>query len=358
MSKSVNLTTFDFNAFQAAFAAAVTQNRGDYLGKTVVLSGPSSSLKIVMGISVNAPVDGDWSVAKVFQVKGPEDQTGRLVFSHQKKDGRSMRSNVLEFDGTMYVVVGCNTHIDAVFPLQDLANPKLFLSYDKNGQPVIISGGMTLEQRYAVKRDMAQEFNLDPIWTVGEKTFADKEAEKLRVQREAERQAKIVAYRQAKEAADKARSAKLSALLQRPRVNTIAADGSKKFGIPIETVGEDEVLPSGTFCIKMQDGAPVEAYVLRKATNGRITRTDKVQVYALGDTAKVSGVDTSIVDTIVVTVDGNTDEVVIVGSFAAIEQMRIDGLNSGSIVGVKSGSKVDLYEVTKDKSKPIGHIAA
>lgn len=339
----------EFNTFQAAFKAAVTHDRGQYLGKTVELPG----LRLIMGISAYAPEDGEWSVSKVFRLRDQNDKSGQLVFQHQKKDGLTMRSIVTGLGEAAYIAV-CDRHnLHALFALSDLANPKLVVAPMANGELRIV-GGMKLEERFATKGAIAEELGLQPLWTSGEKQLADKAAADRKAKQAQERDEAIAAANAKKEAAVKLHQEKLATLLSRPKVTAFAADGRKLFGVPIYQDGEDEVLRDNTYCIRMEYEKPVKSYILRKEQGGRIRRSNEMGVFESPSTAKVN---TTIVDVVDAEIDGNFIEVEVFASFEAIEDLRVErGLNSGTIVGVAREGKVDLYKVTKQKSSHIGHL--
>jgi hypothetical protein len=219
---------------------------------------------------------------------------------------------------------------------------------------------MNLEERYKSKRDIAANLGLNPVWTVGEYKFAEKETAARIARESVEREAKSAKAIADKKASEEVRSAKIAALLQRPKAQAFTADGGKRFGIPIESEGEDEVLDMGTFCIRMQDGLPVEAYILRKNGSGRVTRENRTAVFASHAAVKAGSIDVSTeAENIPFDLDGNFGEASIFSSFAAVEEMRTKhGLNSGSIVGVRKGVEIQLYKVTKQVSKLVGTLEA
>lgn len=353
----------NYATFFAAFADAEENvlNDGLFIGKKFVIAGDDSgkSLSFAIGVSAKAPVGADWSVSTVFRSK--PDGMAQPVFLHLKQAGRPhLRSIVLDHLGQAFIVVYDANGLDGVYPLQDLLDGIFVPSMiDGKQVPRLVSGGISLQQRYELKLAMASYLGVDPIWTPGEASIADKTAAARRAAQAAEREANAAALAAAKEEADKLRNSKLAELFQRPKVQALTADGGKRFGIPIHEDGEDEVLNDNTFCIRMNEaGQPDEAYIFHKAPNGRITRTNRTKVYAFGSQA--GGVDISIVREVAVDLDGEVVEVNVFASLEAVEVMRTkQGLNGGTIVGVrKDNDKVDLYKVTKQKSTLVGHTEA
>jgi hypothetical protein len=352
----------DYAKYIAAFSNAQEELKGDgaFYGKKFAVNGNEGKfLFFVMGVSAKAPPGADYSVSSVFR----NNADGKLlpVFLHAKQEGRwQLRSIVVDHFGQAFIAVYDMNGLDGVYPLQDLLDG-IFVPGMIKGKQVscLVSGGISLQQRYELKLAIAAQLGVEPIWTPGEASIADKKTAARRAAQFAEREARAEAEALAKEEADKMRSSKLAALLQRPKAQALTSDGGKRFGIPVCEDGEDEVLNDNSFCIRMNDeGQPVECYIFRKATNGRISRTHRVQVFAIGSQA--GGVDISIVDNVVVDLDGEVLEVNIFASLEAVEIMRTKhGLNGGTIVGVrKDNEKLGLYKVTKQKSSLVGHVSA
>ena len=319
--------------------------------------GTGNSLSFSMGISANAPTDGTFSVSKIFRMKKGES-TGQPVYSFCKMDGRQRRAEVIEHLGDAYITVVCDRdrQLDEVYLMQDLLDGT-FGTQKIGGKfyPRLLSGGMTLTERQKVKREIAEARGLTPVYTPGEQVLAEKEISVRQAAQAAEREASRTLADMKKKEEDERRGSKLAALLQRPKAQAFTADGGKRFGVPIETEGEDEVLADNTFCIRMQGGLPTEAYIFRKAPNGRVKRTNRTEVFQSYRVGVSKGVDVSVIDVVTVMLEDDVIEVSVVGSFEAIEVLRTEhGLNSGAIMGHYKDDVLVLYKVTKQKSEHVG----
>lgn len=148
-------------------------------------------------------------------------------------------------------------------------------------------------------------------------------------------------------------------MLARTKVTGYTASGESRYGIPV--AGDEwHSLDSGTSVVLVEfynDGVAgplIESFVVNKGTNGRPKKFSPVQVTASNVAAAPRAVKP--VGTALIEHGADFIEVQLYSSMEDIRQARMQGLNGGTYVAVKSdAAQIEVYSVTKDAIMTQGH---
>lgn len=260
---------------------------------------------------------------------------------------------LLEYGDEYIVVIRDKFSISSIVRIKDFAHS---VSAKLAGK-IITLGGSSPEELLDIKIAVANELLLD-YWKSPEESTILKQRKEI-----AQEAAKKVAEAEASAKAETRakREAVLASILARNTVETWAKDGRKLYGIPVTTDDEWKALPDGKYCIMMQDGKPIEAFIVEKK-NSKVKKFRATEVSAEMPKQNVARLIEEIpeaLDQVNVTIRGESRQILVFEKMSALKKLQASGLNSGTWIGIapQGDNPMVVYAIKKDTIDTVGQVA-
>lgn len=285
-------------------------------------------------LAPNAPADGEYLPARV--------EKNGVVWWSFKGDHPGYRglAALIDFEEELVIVLSTRFELDMVLPIRDLPTMR------KIGGEFV--GGRKLKELVLLKQTVAAEFNRRPNWTKRERNMlhaleqaaAEADAEAIKVA-----QAQRVAARAEEEARREReraeREARRNRILARRKVIGYTSFGNRRIGVPV-TGDEWMVLRDGTFCILVTSfdektgtvGDLIESFAVLKKGGGNPSKLSVAGV-TVDNPKSATAKGTSFVKelkTVIVTLKGELEEVILVDDMEKVHALNAQGLNSNTLV--------------------------
>ncbi len=146
------------------------------------------------------------------------------------------------------------------------------------------------------------------------------------------------------------RKERIDAMLAQPKVSAWRADnGQGLSGIPVSNEEEWKALPDGTRVIRLEDGLPVEAFIVSKTVGGRCKKANRLDVVAecpVIEKESTAEVVFSAKEMKLFVLDGVPVEVAVV---TAEQKKMLKNLNNDTLLAVIEGSGYKIYKMMGEK---------
>lgn len=259
---------------------------------------------------------------------------------------------LLEYGDEYIVAIRDKFSISSVVRIKDFTHS----ASAKLAGKIVALGGSSLEELLDIKIAVANELLLDYSKSGEESAILEQRKE---VAREASAKAAAMEASAKTEARAK-REAIVASILSRNTVETWAKDGRKLYGIPVTTDDEWKSLPDGKYCIMMQEGKPIEAFIVEKK-NSKVKKFRATEVSAEIPKQKVADLSSEIpeaLDQMTVKLHGETKSIFVFEDKAVLKIFQANGLNSSTWIGVlpKGSDFLDVYKFEGGSFKTVGQL--
>lgn len=262
------------------------------------------------------------------------------------------------------IAVRSRTALHSLYRVNDFVHGVMV----KIGDKMTIVGGSSAEELLPIKKESAKMLGVMFTPSKEEWLIEMRESEARRKQEEAqaqarrqaldeERRAKAAADEEARQLARRKQAEKLAEICARAKVHAFTREGQHRIGIPVYNDEEWKCLPDGKECVLMNGNEPVEAFIVSKQY-AKVKKTKQAFVTGKQPEPGKQAVKTGpqAVGKQTVTIRGESRQVLLFASMGDVRQLRDDGLNSGTWVGVKKegATKIDVYAMNHGGIATVG----
>lgn len=309
-------------------------------------------------LAPNAPQDAEYLPAKI-------EKNGVEWWSF-KKDHPGYRglATLAACGEELVIMLSTRFELHGVLPIRDLPNMQ------KIGGEFI--GGRKLKELVFLKRAVAEEFNLRPVWTTREENMlraleqvaaeANAEANKAA---EAQRAAARAEEEMRRERARIEREERRARILGRKKIVGYTSTGDRRIGTPV--VGDEwMVLRDGAFCVLVTSfdeetgaiGDLIESFAVLKKGGGNPSKRSVATVTSENPKPVLAKIVKEL-KTVVVTIKGEPEEVIVTENMEQVRALNAQGLNSGTLAMCPKGGdsgRFSLYRLQDGGIESVGEV--
>lgn len=274
-------------------------------------------------------------------------KNGTVIWSFQNSGASFGQVGELhEFNGEYIIVLRDKFTIFDIVRVNDFSTSVTA----KLAGKIVTLGGSSVEEILNIKLALAIKLKVNVWRSPEESAILDRRVTNARNAREEESLAKTAAKAESR----RKREEFVKGILARNTVEAWSTAGKCLFGTPVTTDDEWTCLPDGNYCILMQEGKPIEAFIVSK-NGSKVKKVHVTEVSTEKPQQKKEEIPEAL-DQRMVTLHGESRSILIFDDIKKVKQLQASGLNSGTWIGVlpNGSDTLTVYSVKKSNIDTVG----